>query len=63
MISNCTKRSFKTTVGLSRLLFFLWMWTGCTDVEPFDADMYSGNAHKRALKREVMTMEMITGAV
>jgi len=28
-------------------------------VEPFDADMHSGNASKRALKREVMAMDMI----
>lgn len=59
MTFYCTKRPFSTTLVWIGLLFVSLMWTGCTDVEPFEADMRSGNASKRALKREVMSMEMV----
>ncbi len=53
------KQLFRTTVGWIGVLLFSSMWTGCMDVEPFEADMLSDNASKRALKREVMAMDMI----
>lgn len=59
MTVYCTKRPFSTTLVWVGLLFVSLMWTGCTDVEPFEADMRSGNVSKRALKREVMSMEMV----